>query len=95
LAGLKVDGGACQNNFLMQFQADLLGIPVERPQVLDATAQGAAFAAGLAAGFWQDYPALTDSRPVDRCFYPQPNPALEDSFATWQRAVERAKQWAT
>jgi glycerol kinase len=93
LAGLKVDGGACQNNFLMQFQADLLGIPVERPQVLDATAQGAAFAAGLAVGFWQDYQALTDSRPVDRCFYPQPNPALDDSFATWKRAVERAKQW--
>ena len=60
---LKVDGGACNNNFLMQFQADVLGIPVERPEVLDVTAQGAAFAAGLAVGFWDDYHALVDSRP--------------------------------
>jgi len=67
---LKVDGGACQNNFLMQFQADLLGIPVERPAVFDATAQGAAFGAGLAVGFWQDYAVLVAGRKIDRVFYP-------------------------
>jgi glycerol kinase len=57
---LKVDGGACNNDFLMQFQADVLGIPVERPEVLDVTAQGAAFAAGLAVGFWDDYHNLVE-----------------------------------
>lgn len=92
---LKVDGGACQNNFLMQFQADALGIPVERPAVLDATAQGAAFAAGLAVGFWQNYTTLVNSRSIDRCFYPgeQASQAAAN-FAIWQKAVERAKHWA-
>jgi len=91
---LKVDGGACQNDFLMQFQADALGIPVERPSVLDATAQGAAFAAGLAANFWDDYANLVASRTVERCFYPGQGAAraLAD-FATWQKAVGRAKHW--
>ncbi len=94
LAGLKVDGGACQNDFLMQFQADLLGIPVERPAVLDATAQGAAFAAGLASGFWQDYPQLVAARTVDRCFYPgQGSDQAVAHFATWQKAVERSQHW--
>lgn len=95
IAMLKVDGGACQNNFLMQFQADVLGIPVERPAVLDASAQGAAFAAGLAVGFWQDYTALTASRQIDRIFQPGigANQAQE-TFKIWMRAVERAKHWA-
>jgi glycerol kinase len=91
---LKVDGGACQNDFLMQFQADVLGIPVERPAVLDATAQGAAFAAGLAGGFWPDYAALVASRQVDRCFYPSEQTAqTQANFTTWQKAVSRAKHW--
>jgi glycerol kinase len=91
---LKVDGGACQNNFLMQFQADALGIPVERPVVRDATAQGAAFGAGLAIGFWDDYSSIIASRKVDRIFEPGTGtkPA-QDNFATWERAVARAKHW--
>jgi glycerol kinase len=91
---LKVDGGACQNDFLMQFQADVLGIPVERPKVLDASAQGAAFAAGLAVGFWQDYESLTASRQIDRIFHPGEGvtPA-QANFNTWLKAVERAKYW--
>ncbi len=94
LACLRVDGGACQNDFLMQFQADALGIPVERPAILDATAQGAAFAAGLAAGFWQDYPQLVASRTVDRCFYPGAGTDhAQAQFATWQKAVERSRHW--
>jgi glycerol kinase len=94
LTCLKVDGGACQNNFLMQFQADALGIPVERPAMLDATAQGAAFAAGLAIGFWQDYQTLVNSRPVDRCFYPGDRASdAVANFAIWQKAVARAKAW--
>ena len=92
---LKVDGGACQSNFLMQFQADVLGIPVERPALLDVTAQGAAFAAGLAVGFWDDYHSLVDARPIDRIFEPGGGAAIaQENFALWQKAVERAKHWA-
>jgi glycerol kinase len=95
IARLKVDGGACQNNFLMQFQADILRIPVERPQILDASAQGAAFAAGLAVGFWQDYAALTASRQVDQVFEPSAAaPQAQENFQTWLEAVRRAKHWA-
>ncbi|PSN18489.1 glycerol kinase [filamentous cyanobacterium CCP5] len=95
IRGLKVDGGACQNDFLMQFQADVLGIPVERPAVLDVTAQGAAFAAGLAVGLWNDYRGLVDSRPIDRVFEPGSNADLaRDGFAMWTKAVGRAKHWA-
>lgn len=91
---LKVDGGASQNNFLMEFQADVLGIPVERPVILDATAQGAAFGAGLAVGFWDDYDALIAKRKRDRSFIPSKhNQQSQDSFFMWQKAVERAKNW--
>ncbi|MGB3789646.1 MAG: glycerol kinase GlpK [Phormidesmis sp.] len=91
---LKVDGGACNNDFLMQYQADVLGIPVERPAVLDATAQGAAFAAGLAVGFWDDYHTLVNSRQIDRVFEPSANAEKAQSdFTTWKKAVERAKSW--
>ncbi|MFE1748610.1 glycerol kinase GlpK [Coleofasciculus sp. H7-2] len=94
IALLKVDGGACQNDFLMQFQADVLGIPVERPAVLDASAQGAAFAAGLAANFWQDYATLTASRQIDRTFQPGAGVTqAQANFTIWQKAVERAKHW--
>ncbi|MEO0457690.1 MAG: glycerol kinase GlpK [Cyanobacteria bacterium P01_A01_bin.114] len=91
---LKVDGGACNNDFLMQYQADVLGIPVERPAVLDATAQGSAFAAGLAVDFWQDYASLVGQRKIDRVFEPS-NQAKQTQaqFETWQKAVSRAKNW--
>ena len=92
---LKVDGGASQNDFLMQFQADALGIPVERPAVLDATAQGAAFGAGLAVGFWDDYATLVKNRKIGRTFEPGEGEAqIQENFATWVKAVERAKNWA-
>lgn len=92
---LTVDGGACQNNFLMQFQADALGIPVERPAVIDVTAQGAAFAAGLACGLWDDYSALVSARTIDRVFEPSTGSAhAQDCFSVWQKAVERAKHWS-
>lgn len=91
---LKVDGGASQNNFLMEFQADVLGIPVERPAILDATAQGAAFGAGLAAGFWDDYDTLIEKRRRDRSFIPSKHrQKTQDRFLMWQKAVERAKNW--
>jgi glycerol kinase len=92
---LKVDGGACHNDFLMQFQADVLGIPVERPAVLDATAQGAAFAAGLAIGFWDDYQTLVQNRKIDRLFQPGTGATqAQANFQTWKKAVERVKNWS-
>ena len=91
---LKVDGGACQNDFLMQFQADALGIPIERPVVLEATAQGAAFGAGLAIGYWTDYQKLCQSRKIDRIFEPGTGAtSARDNFITWLKAVERAQDW--
>jgi glycerol kinase len=90
---LKLDGGACENDFLMQFQADVLGI-VERPVILDASAQGAAFAAGLVVGLWQDYASLTASRQIDRTFAPSSEARLaQANFPIWQKAVKRAKHW--
>jgi glycerol kinase len=89
---LTVDGGACENNFLMQFQADILGIPVERPIIRDTTVQGAAFAAGLAVGFWESYEALVQQRKVERVFEPSHNFSLSN-FATWQKAVKRTLAW--
>jgi glycerol kinase len=91
---LAVDGGACENNFLMQFQADLLGIPVERPAIREMTVQGIAFAAGLAIGFWDNYEALVNQRQIDQVFYPGENrERAQHNFITWQKAVQRAKNW--
>ncbi len=91
---LKVDGGATQNNFLMQFQADALGVEIERPVILDATAQGAAFGAGLTVSFWDNYQDLVASRGVDRIFSPgEGASSAQSNYATWKRAVARAKNW--
>ncbi|MBE9200672.1 MULTISPECIES: glycerol kinase GlpK [unclassified Nodularia (in: cyanobacteria)] len=91
---LTVDGGACENNFLMQFQADILGIPVERPRMRDTTVQGAAFAAGLAVGFWHDYTALVSQRQIDRIFEPgKGQHQAQANFAMWQQAVKRTLAW--
>lgn len=91
---LKIDGGAAQNDFLMQFQADALGVPLERPAVLDATAQGAAFGAGLAIGFWDDYQKLISDRQVDRIFEPGAGQSqAQENFNLWSKAVARAKNW--
>ncbi|NES64180.1 MAG: glycerol kinase GlpK [Okeania sp. SIO2D1] len=94
MTNLKVDGGGSQNNFLMQFQADLLGIPVERPAFIDATAQGAAFAAGLTVGLWDDYHKLVNNSRVGQVFEPSENAAkVQKSFMVWQKAVSRTKNW--
>ena len=91
---LKVDGGAAKNNFLMQFQADAVGVTLERPKVLDATAQGAAFGAGLTVGFWSDYQKLVSDRQVDRVFEPGAGQTqAQENFAMWSKAVTRAKGW--
>jgi glycerol kinase len=93
---LRVDGGACANNLLMQIQADLLQIPVERPQMIETTAFGAAALAGLAVGFWKDADAVASVRSVDRIFEPQISAdEAEGRFARWLRAVERSREWET
>jgi glycerol kinase len=94
LQELKVDGGAAKNNFLMQFQSDLLGVPVLRPKIVESTARGAAFLAGLATGFWKDQTELVDTFELDRRFEPAIDQASRDElYAGWQRAVERTKDW--
>lgn len=93
---LKVDGGVSKNDFLMQFQADVSAIPVERPTILDATAQGAAFGAGLGVGFWQDYQQLIAiaQHQIERTFQPgEGAKQAQANFAIWQKAVERTKNW--
>ena len=85
---LRTDGGASSNNHLMQFQADLLGIPVVRPKLLETTAAGAAFLAGLGSGFWQGPEELENACQRDRTFTPEMDPAeREDLYAGWKRAV--------
>ena len=92
---LRVDGGAARNNFLCQFQADILGIPVERPETTESTALGAAYLAGLATGFWKNEEELKPQLKIGRRFEPAMDAARrEELYAGWQRAVERAKGWA-
>jgi glycerol kinase len=96
LCTLKVDGGAVANNFLMQFQADMLGVPVDRPMVTETTALGAAFLAGLAVGFWKDREEIKAVWQLDRTFHPAMASELRTKYyAGWQRAVERSLRWDT
>jgi len=95
LAELRVDGGAAANNLLMQFQADLLGVPVVRPKVLETTALGAAYLAGLAVGYWRDEGDIGANWQVDRRFEPaMSRDQASQRTANWTKAVERAKNWA-
>ncbi|MBK8745811.1 glycerol kinase GlpK [Propionivibrio sp.] len=94
LKTLKVDGGAVSNDFLMQFQADILGVPVERPIFTETTAMGAAFLAGLAVGFWQDKAEIAARLNVDRTFAPSmPATICEEKYRGWKKAVERSRSW--
>jgi glycerol kinase len=94
LKDLKVDGGAVANNFLMQFQADILGSNVERPVVAETTALGAAYLAGLAVGYWENKEEVLTKRKVDRVFTPEMNEdKKEELYAGWQKAVKRAMDW--
>ncbi|MEO1418730.1 MAG: glycerol kinase GlpK [Bacteroidota bacterium] len=90
---LRVDGGASANNLLMQFQADILNTPVERPKVVETTAQGAAYLAGLATGFWQKDQLMTEWQ-SDAVFTPQmPEEERVKLYSGWQKAVQRTMQW--
>jgi glycerol kinase len=94
LSELRVDGGATANNLLMQFQADLLGMPVVRPLVSETTALGAAYLAGLAVGFWRDTKEIAAHCKPERIFTPVMKQSdTADMRGLWQRALERAKAW--
>ncbi len=87
---LRVDGGACVNNLLMQFQADLLGIPVVRPQVIETTALGAAYLAGLSCGVWRNLDELASQWRVERRFHPTlPRERAAELMERWERAVRQ------
>jgi glycerol kinase len=95
MSTLEVDGGASANDLLCQIQADQLGVPVERPEIVETTALGAAFLAGLGAGVWQSMEELTTTWRLDRRFEPQADRAVADAaHRRWRDAVERAKGWA-
>jgi glycerol kinase len=92
---LKVDGGVTANNFLMQRQADILGVEVVRPQVAETTALGAAYAAGLAVGIWPDRESLRANWQADRTWQPQIDDAARAAgLAGWKKAVTRTFDWA-
>jgi glycerol kinase len=94
LQALKVDGGMVYNDLLMQFQADVLGVPVIRPQVAETTALGAAYAAGLAVGFWNSTDEMRQNWGEDKRWQPDPaSNASTELFAQWKKAVTRTFDW--
>ena len=94
LRQLRVDGGASTNNFLMQFQSDLLGVPVVRPKITETTALGAAYLAGLAVGFWKNQGEITTQWKADRRFTPAMKPSARRLLqAGWNKALNRARAW--
>ena len=94
LTALKVDGGMVFNELLMQFQADILNVPVIRPKVAETTALGAAYAAGLAVGFWKDYDELRANWGMDRQWKPaMPAEERDSLFAGWKKAVTKTFDW--
>jgi glycerol kinase len=96
LTELRVDGGATVNNLLMQFQSDVLGVPVVRPKISETTALGAAYLAGLAIGYWKDQSEIASQWQVERIFEPHmPLEHKEELKAGWEKALRRAKDWAT
>lgn len=96
LKELRCDGGASVNGFLMQFQSDILGVPVEVPKISETTALGAAYLAGLATGFWTSREELAKKWQLSRRYAPSMDEAARNALQTrWLKAVERAKDWAT
>jgi len=96
MSALRVDGGASANDMLMQFQADILQAPVVRPKVIETTALGAAYLAGLATGFWKDRSEVTKSWQVDRTFEPKMSAdKAAHRRARWKQALDRARDWET
>jgi glycerol kinase len=94
LSSLKADGGMVGNELFMQFQADILNVPVIRPKVPETTALGAAYAAGLAVGYWPDIESLRQNWSADKTWQPGMDDARRDAlFRGWQKAVTRTFDW--
>lgn len=94
LKALKVDGGAVINNFLMQFQSDILNVSVDRPKIIETAALGAAYLAGLAVGFWDNKEEIKDQWFVDKTFQPEmKEETREDFYKSWKKAVSRSLNW--
>ena len=94
LAGLRVDGGAVQNNFLMQFQSNILQSEISKPKINEITGLGAVFLAGLAVGFWKDKEELKTILTTEKTFKPQiDSKAVAHDYKGWKKAVERSKAW--
>ena len=93
LSSLKVDGGACANNYLMQFQADLLNTTVERPEIIETTVMGCAYLAGICVGLWKQTD-ITKHKAIDQSFIPTFTvDKRQQLYNTWRKAVERTKDW--
>ena len=91
---LKVDGGASANNFLLQFQADILDVVVEKPEMLETTALGAAYLAGLAVGYWQSKEDIKQNWKLAKTFIPSMDEKVRSGLVDgWNRAVGRALDW--
>ena len=95
LKELRVDGGASHSAFMMQFQADLLQIPVVRPAVTETTALGAAYLAGLAVGYWKNIESISKQWKVEKVFEPKmPRSQVDELRSRWNEALQRSKSWA-
>ena len=91
---LRVDGGGTSNSFLMQFQADILGIPIQKAEIAEITALGSAYLAGLAIGIWEDATQIAKNWRASKIY--EPNMSLdqrENLYSGWKKAVDRAKEW--
>lgn len=95
LASLKVDGGASMNNFLMQFQSDIVNVPVNRPACIETTAMGASYLAGLAVGFWSSTEDVKKNWQISKVFNPtMPEEERAKKLKGWKKAVTRSFDWA-
>jgi glycerol kinase len=95
IKSLRVDGGATASEFLMQFQADILGIPVEKPVVTEMAALGAAYLAGLGVGFWKDRDELKKHWKLEKTYKPKMDKSKrEELYTGWKKAVKRSLEWA-
>jgi glycerol kinase len=94
LASLKIDGGACANNFLMQFQADISDVPVHRPVTIETTSLGAAYLAGLAVGYWKNKEDVLENWQISRSFEPEMTKAIRENLLIgWHKAVKTSLGW--
>ena len=95
ISALAVDGGASANNLLLEFQADILGVPTERPECVETTALGAAYLAGLATGFYSSLDEIKENRKISKTFTPNMDEKSREALLKrWRRAVERSLNWS-